>query len=173
MGILGVLFAPIVDAVSVITTEELRGNELIVAVLWGEAVFGLILAIGFFFAERYFQELNRSGSRPRGYKPLRFFLAIMVLISLVAYSFLPLLFVSGALFADFYNQRRRWRSESVSQTENETIYARTAAAFSTPEKRPRQTAVVVIQALLAPTTGAIVGLIGTIIQVSGSLSSLP
>ena len=95
----------------------------------------------------------------------------MVLVSLVVYSFLPLLFVSGALFADFYNQRRRWRSESVSQTEYETIYKRTAAEFSRrPEKRPRQTTVVVIQALLAPTTGAIVGLIGTIIQVSGSLS---
>jgi hypothetical protein len=94
----------------------------------------------------------------------------MGLISLVLYSFLPLLFISGALFADFYNQRKRWRSESVSPTENQTIYERTAAAFSGPEKRPRQSTGLVIQAL-APTTGAIIGLIGTVVQVSSNVSS--
>lgn len=160
---------PVLGAVSVSTTDGLRGNELLVGVQWVIAVFALILAAGFFFAERYFEELNRSGSRPKGYDPLRFFLAIMVFISLVVYSFLPLLFVSGALFGDLYEQRKRWRSESVSQTENETIYGRTAAAFSAPEKRPRQPTGLVIQAL-APTTGAIIGLIGTVVQVSSNLS---
>jgi hypothetical protein len=171
VGTLGLLWAPIVDAVSFITTEGVRGNELLVAVLGVVAVFGLILAVGFFFAERYFETLNRSGSRPPGYNPLRFFLAIMVIISLVVYSFLPLVFVSGALFADLYEQRKRWRSESVSQTENETIYGRTAAAFSSSEKRPRLPKGLLIKALVAPTTGAIIGLIGTVVQVSTNVSS--
>ena len=170
VGTLGLLWAPIVDAVAVITTEGVRGNELLVAVLGVVAVFGLILAVGFFFAERYFEKLNRSGSRPRGYNPLRFFLAIMVLISFVVYSFLSLLFVLGALFGDLYEKRKRWHSGSVSQTENETIYGKTAAAFSGPEKRPRQSTGLVIQAL-APTTGAIIGLIGTVVQVSSNVSS--
>jgi len=151
-------------------TEGVRGNELLVGVHGVLAVFGLVLAVGFIFAERYFETLNRSGSRPRGYNPLRFFIAIMVLISLVVYSFLPLLFVSGALFADLYEQRKRWRSESVFQTESETIYGRTAAVFSRPEKRPRQPTGLLIQALVAPTTGAIIGLIGTVVQVSTNLS---
>jgi hypothetical protein len=87
VGILVLLFAPIVGVVSVISTEGLRGNELLVAVPSLEAVFGLILAVGFIFAERYFEELNRSGTRPRGYTPLRFFLAILGLISLVIFLF--------------------------------------------------------------------------------------
>src|SRR5215213_8505690 len=49
---------------------------------WVLAGFSIILFVGFFFADRYFEGVNRSGSRPRGYNPLRFFLAIMVLISL-------------------------------------------------------------------------------------------
>jgi hypothetical protein len=170
VGTLGVLFAPIVDAASVITVDGVSGNELLVALLSVVAVFGLTLAVGLFFAERYFEKLNRSGSRPRGYNPLRFFLAIMVLISLVVYAFLPLLFVSGALFADLYEQRKRQRSESVPQTENETIYGRTAAAFSGPEKGPRQPTGLLIQAV-APTTGAIIGLIGTVVQVSSNVTS--
>ena len=116
------------------------------------------------------ETLYRSGSRPAGYHPLRFFLIIMVLISLVVYSFLPLVFVSGALFADLYEQRKRWPSEGASQAENETIYGRTAAAFSRPEKRPRQPTGLLIQALVAPTTGAIIGLIGTVVQVSSNVS---
>jgi hypothetical protein len=171
VGTLGLLWAPIVDAVAVITTEGVRGNELLVAVLGVVAGFGLILAVGFFFAERYFEKLNRPGSRPAGHNPLRFFLVIMVLISLVVYSFLPLVFVSGALFADLYEQRKRWRSESVSQTESETIYERTAAAFSRPEKRPGQPKGLLIKAVAAPTTGAIIGLIGTVVQVSSNVSS--
>jgi hypothetical protein len=137
---------------------------------WVLAGFSIILVVGFFFADRYFEGVNRSGSRPRRYNPLRFFLAIMVLISFVVYSFLSLLFVSGALFGDLYEKRKRWHSGSVSQTENETIYGRTAAAFSGPEKRPRQSTGLVIQAL-APTTGAIIGLIGTVVQVSSNVSS--
>ncbi len=171
VGTLALLFAPIVDAALAVRTGGITGNELLVVVPSSVAAFGLILAVGFIFAERYFAELNRSGSRPRGYNPLHFFLGIMGLISLVLYSFLPLLFISGALFADFYNQRKRWRSESVSPTENQTIYERTAAAFSGPEKRPRQTTSKIIQALIAPTTGAIIGLIGTVLQVSSNLSS--
>ena len=107
----------------------MKGNELLVEVQWVLAGFSIIFAAGFIFAERYFEKLNRSGSRPSGYNPLRFFLAIVVLISLLVYSFLPLVFVSGALFADLYEQRKRWRSESVSRTESETIYVKTAAAF--------------------------------------------
>src|SRR5215203_3669549 len=147
-----------------------RGNELLVGAQWVLAGFSIILAVGFFFADRYFERVNRSRSRPRGYNPLRFFLAIMVFISFVVYSFLSLLFVSGALFGDLYEKRKRWHSGSVSQTENETIYGRTAAAFSGPEKRPRQSTGLVIQAL-APTTGAIIGLIGTVVQVSSNVSS--
>lgn len=168
-GTLGALLGPVLGAVSLSMTDGIRGNELLVGVQWVLAVFSIILAVGFIFAERYFEKLNRSGHRPRGYTSLRFFLAIMVLISLVVYSFLPLLFVSGALFAGLYEQRKRWRSESVSQTENETIYGRTAAAFSRPEKRPRQPTGLLIQAL-GPTIGAIIGLIGTIVQVSSNLS---
>jgi len=171
VGTLALLFAPIVTVVSVLITEGVRGNELLVAVPTLVAVFGLIMAVGFIFAERYFEELNRSGSRPRGYNPLRFFLAVLGLISLVVFSFLPLLFVSGALYGDLYEKRKWRRSESVYRTANETIYQRTAAEFSRPETRPRQTTVGVIQALLAPTTAAIVGLIGTIIQVSINVAS--
>jgi hypothetical protein len=170
-GTLGALLGPILAAVSVSTTDGVRGNESLLGVHLVLAVFAPILAVGFIFAERYFFErLNRSGSRPRGYNPLRFFLAIMVLISLVVYSFLPLLFVSGALFADLYEQRKRQRSESGSQTENETIYGRTAAAFSGPEKGQRQPTGLLIQAV-APTTGAIMGLIGTVVQVTSNVSS--
>jgi uncharacterized protein YneF (UPF0154 family) len=170
VGTLALVFAPMLDVVSVIRTEGLRGNELLVTVLCGVAVFGLTLATGFFFTERSFEELNRSGDRPRAYNPLRFFIGVMVLISLVVYSFLPLLFVSGALFGDLYDQRKRWHSESASRTESETIYGRTAAAFSGPEKRPRQPTDLMIRTL-APTIGAIIGLIGTIIQVSSNVSS--
>ncbi len=169
-GTLGALVGPVLGAVWLITTEGVRGNELLVGAQWVLAGFSIILAVGFFFADRYFEGVNRSGSRPRGYNPLRFFLAIMVLISFVVYSFLSLLFVSGALFGDLYEKRKRWHSGSVSQTENETIYGRTAAAFSGPEKRPRQSTGLVIQAL-APTTGAIIGLIGTVVQVSSNVSS--
>jgi H+/Cl- antiporter ClcA len=156
--------------VSVSTTDGFRGNELLVELQWVLAGFSIILAVGFFFAERYFEKFNRLGNRPRGSNPLRFFLAILVLVSLVVYSFLPLLFVSGALFADLYEQRKRWPSEGASQAENETIYGRTAAAFSRPEKRPRQPTGLLIQALVAPTTGAIIGLIGTVVQVSSNVS---
>src|SRR5215207_10563414 len=82
-----------------------RGNELLVGAQWVLAGFSIILAVGFFFADRYFERVNRSGSRPRGYNPLRFFLAIMVLIFFVVYSFLSLLFVSGALFGDLYEEK--------------------------------------------------------------------
>ena len=86
------------------------------------------------------------------------------------YSFLPLLFVSGALFGDLNKKRKRGASEGASQTEDETIYGRTAAAFSKPEKGPRQSTGLWIQAL-APTTAAIIGLIGTLVQVSSRVSS--
>jgi len=155
--------------VSVIRTEGITGNELLVAVPGLEAVLGLILAVGFIFADRYFEELNRSGSRPRGYYPLLFFIAIMGLISLVVFSPLPLLFVSDALFGDLYEQRKRWRSASMAQDKNETIYGRTAAAFSGPENGPKQPKGLLIQAL-APTIGAIIGLVGTLIQVSSNVS---
>jgi len=169
VGTLGLLWAPIANAISVITTEGLGGNGLLVALLFGEAVLGLILAVGFFLADRYFETLNRLGTRPRGYNPLRFLLGFMVLLSFV-FSFLPLLFVSGALFGDLYEQRKRGRSESGSHAANETIYGRTAAQFTGPEKRPRQPRGLLIQTL-APTTGAIIGLLGTIIQVSSNVSS--
>ncbi len=60
----------------------------------------------------------------------------MVLISLVVYSFLPLVFVSGALFGELYEQRTRRRSEDVPRTEVEKIYGKTAAAFGRPDARP-------------------------------------
>jgi len=171
VGTLGALLTPILAAVSVSTTDQARGNHLLMGVHVVLAVaFGVVLAVGFFLAERYFETLDRSGSRPAGYNPLRYFLAIMVLISLLLYSFLPLLFVSGALFADLYEERKRWRLESGSQAERETIYGRTAAAFSSrPDKRQRQLTSLLIQAL-APAVGAIIDLIGTLVQVSSSLS---
>ena len=170
VGTLGLLYAPIVDVVSVIRTEGITGNELLVAVPGLEAVFGLILAVGFIFADHYFEKLDRSASRPRGYYPLLFFIAIIGLISLVVYSPLPLLFVSGALFGDLYEQRKRWRSASMAQDKNETIYGRTAATFRGPENGPRQPKGLLIQTL-APTIGAIIGLLGTLIQVSSNVSS--
>jgi len=170
VGTLGALSGPVLVAVSVITIDGVRGNGLPVWVHWALAVFGLILAVGFFSAERYFEKLDRAGRRPAGYDPLRFVLAIMVLISLVVYSFLPLVFVSGALFGDLYEQRNRRRSESGSRTEDETIYGRTAAAFSGPDARPRRPTAPVIQAVV-PTIGAIVGLLGTVLQIGSNLTS--
>jgi hypothetical protein len=169
-GTLGALVGPVLGAVSLSTTEGVRGNGLLVGAQWALAGFSIILAVGFFFADRYFERVNWSGDRPRGYNSLRFFLAIMVLVSLMIYSFLPLLFVSGALFGDLYEKRKQWRSEGVPQTENETIYGKTAAAFSGPEGRPRQQTGSVIQAL-APTIGAIIGLLGTVVQVSSTVSA--
>jgi hypothetical protein len=168
-GTLGALVGPVLGAVSLSTTEGMGGNEALVAVQWVMAGLSPILAAVFFFAERYFENLSRSGSRPRGHAPLRFVLAIMVLLSLVVYSFLPLLFVSGALFADLYEQGRPSRSDGDSQTEPKTIYGRTAAAFSGPDKAPKQPKGLLIQAL-APTIGAIIGLLGTLIQVTSNLS---
>lgn len=46
---MALLFASIADAVSVIRTEGITGNELLVAVPSLMAVFGLILAIGFIY----------------------------------------------------------------------------------------------------------------------------
>ena len=171
-GTLGALVGPVLGAVSLSTTEGVGGNESLVGVQWVLASLSPILAAVFFFAERYFENLSRSGSRQRSQVPLRFFLAIVVIISLVVYSFLPLLFVSGALFGELYEQGRRWRSDIDSQTETETIYGRTAAAFRGPDKTPTQPKGLLIQAL-APTIGAIIGLLGTLIQVSSNLSVLP
>ena len=94
----------------------------------------------------------------------------MVLISLVVYSFLPLVFVSGALFGDLHEQRTRRRSEGVPRTEDETIYGKTAAAFGRPDARPSQPTSSVIQAVV-PIIGAIIGLIGTVLQVGSNLTS--
>jgi hypothetical protein len=169
VGTLGALSGPVLGAGSVITADGVRGNGLPVGAHLASAVFGLIPPLGFFLAERYFEELDRSGSRPAGYGPLRFAVAV-VLISLAFYSFLPLVFVSGAAFGDLYEQRNRRRPEGVPRTENETIYGRTAAAFGSPDARPRRPTGSVIQAVV-PTIGAVIGLIGTVLQVGGNLSS--
>jgi len=170
VGTLGASLGPILAAGSVVTADGVRENGLPVGVHLASAVLGLVLAAGFFLAERHFGELDRSGSRPAGYDPLRFAVAVVVLISLAVYSFLPLVFVSGAAFGDLYEQRNRRRSEGAPRTGNETIYGRPAAAFGRPAARPRRPTGSVIQAVV-PTIGAIIGLIGTVLQVGSNLSS--
>ena len=101
---------------------------------------------------------------------MRFAVAVVVLVSLVVFSFLPLVFASGALFGDLYEQRNRRRSEGVPRTEDETIYGKTAAAFGRPDARPSRPTGSVIQAVV-PTIGAIVGLLGTVLQVGSNLAS--
>jgi hypothetical protein len=51
-GTLGALVGPVLGAVWLITTEGVRGNELLVGAQWVLAGFSIILAVGFFFADR-------------------------------------------------------------------------------------------------------------------------
>lgn len=164
----GCLLAPLVF-LTLLTSgpDALDAMGLSISVgLWISALY-LAVAVGLFFIDRYLEQLNRSGRRPRFYKFLRFPGASVILISaLFSVPLNIIFFISGALFGDLYEKVRQRRSESDYQPEEQTIYEKTAAAFRGPESK-RKVAIVLVQAI-APTTGAIIGLIGTVIRVTSS-----